>query len=116
MAQPKVLSDIKKMLGIAEDYNAFDQDLLIHLNTVLVNLKQTGGASEDFQTEITANTSWDDLHIPLDMSLAKTYVFVCVRIIFDPPVSTVQMDSLNRVKKELEWRIIVQHEYDQESL
>ena len=81
-----ILTSIKKMLGIAEEYEHFDMDLIIHINTVLSVLAQLGvGSSQGFAIQ-DKNATWGDV-IPagMNLELIKSYVFLKVRLLFDPP-------------------------------
>ena len=103
-----ILTSIKKLLGIAEDYEHFDTDLIIHINSVFSILTQLGvGPSEGFF--ITDKYAvWDDfLAENTKIELAKTYVYLKVKMIFDPPQSSAVIDAMNRTIGELEWRINV---------
>ena len=103
-----ILTSIKKLLGIAEDYEHFDQDLIIHINSVLSVLTQLGvGPSEGFSIE-DENATWNDF-IPEDKRLSsiRSYVYMKVKLLFDPPLSSSVMESMNRMISEFEWRINV---------
>ena len=103
-----ILTSIKKLLGIAEGYEHFDADLIMHINSVLTILTQIGvGPSEGFY--ITDKTSTWDEFIPeeYNLELIKSYVYLKVRLLFDPPQSSSVMDATNRMIEELEWRISV---------
>lgn len=101
-----ILTSIKKLLGIAEEYTHFDADLIMHINSVFSILTQLGiGPSEGFS--ITDNFStWSDF-IPEDQNLEaiKTYMYLKVKTIFDPPLSSSVMESMNRLISEYEWRL-----------
>ena len=103
-----ILTSIKKLLGIAEDYEHFDQDLIIHINSVLSVLTQLGvGTSEGFSIE-DENATWNDF-IPEDKRLSsiRSYVYMKVKLLFDPPLSSSVMESMNRMISEFEWRLNV---------
>ena len=103
-----ILTSIKKLLGIAEDYEHFDQDLIIHINSVLSVLTQLGvGPSEGFSIE-DENATWKDF-IPEDKRLSsiRSYVYMKVKLLFDPPLSSSVMESMNRMISEFEWRLNV---------
>jgi hypothetical protein len=103
-----ILESIKKMLGIAAEYNHFDADLIMHTNSVLSILTQIGvGPSEGFSIEDETAT-WTDF-IPYDarLELVKTYVYMKVKLFFDPPISSAVLESLNSIASELEWRLQV---------
>lgn len=103
-----ILTSIKKLLGIAEGYEHFDADLIMHINSVLTILTQIGvGPSEGFYITDKSNT-WNEF-IPeeYNLELIKSYVYLKVRLLFDPPQSSSVMDATNRMIEELEWRISV---------
>ncbi len=108
MDAESILTSIKKLLGIAEDYTQFDVDLIIHINTVLSILGQIGVGDEKRYSVVDKSTTWDTLigyESKLDM--VKTYVYLKVKLLFDPPQSSAVMEAINRTISELEWRILV---------
>ena len=103
-----ILTSIKKMLGIAEEYTHFDADLIIHINSVFAILTQIGvGSSEGFSIK-DENDVWEDF-ITEDskLELVKSYTYMKVKILFDPPLISSVIESMNRMISELEWRIQV---------
>lgn len=107
--EESVLTSIKKLLGIAEEYTQFDTDLIIHINTVLSVLGQIGVGSDGRQSITDKNTTWESFmgsEVKLDM--VKSYVYLKVKLLFDPPQSSAVMDAINRNIGELEWRIFVE--------
>ena len=108
MDAESILTSIKKLLGIAVDYTQFDVDLIIHINTVLSILGQIGVGDEKRYSVVDKSTTWDTLigyESKLDM--VKTYVYLKVKLLFDPPQSSAVMEAINRTISELEWRILV---------
>ncbi len=101
-----ILTSIKKLLGIAEEYEHFDSDLIMHINSVFMVLNQLGvGPAEGFS--ITDKTgAWEDFtkNDTLTQSV-KSYVYLKVRLLFDPPSSSAVLESINRQISELEWRL-----------
>lgn len=103
-----ILTSIKKLLGIPEDYEHFDQDIIIHINSVFMILNQLGvGSTEGFT--ITDKTAvWSDfISDNKKFESVKTYVYMKVRLLFDPPLSSAVMDCINKVISEMEWRLNV---------
>lgn len=104
-----ILTSIKKLLGIEEDYEQFDFDIITHINSVFAILTQLGvGPSEGFS--ITDKyTTWDD-YISNDAIIhpVKTYMGLKVKQMFDPPDRSTIADASNKVINELEWRILIQ--------
>ena len=107
-----ILTSIKKMLGIAEDYTHFDNDIIMHINSVFMVLTQLGvGPSEGFFIE-DKSTYWTDF-IPDTNKLqaVKTYIYLKVKLVFDPSsVGSSTLASYERQIQELEWRLNVASE------
>ena len=103
-----ILTSVKKMLGITEDYEHFDADLIMHINSVFMILTQLGvGPSEGFSIEGESDT-WDDfISTGSNLEAVKSYVYLKVKLLFDPPLSSAVMESMNRMISELEWRLNV---------
>lgn len=104
-----ILTSIKKLLGIEADYDHFNADLVMHINSVLSILTQLGvGPTNGFS--ITGDTEeWSDFIIndPNNFSLVKSYIYLKVKLLFDPPLSSAATDSINRQISEFEWRLSV---------
>lgn len=103
-----ILTSIKKLLGIEEEYTQFDSDIIMHINTVFLNLTQLGvGPPEGFLIE-DDSTTWDDfIGDSNQLQAVKTYVYLKVKLLFDPPLSSSVTESINRIISELEWRLNV---------
>lgn len=102
-----ILTSIKKLLGIEEDYEHFDSDIIIHINSVFAILTQLGvGPPEGFSISDKSST-WDSFlgSDNRQLSDVRTYVYLKVRLIFDPPTSSAVIDSINRLVGEFEWRL-----------
>ena len=115
VSDDSILDTVKKMLGIPQDYTQFDTDIVIHINSVLSILTQLGiGPNEGYSIE--DNTSlWSD-YIPDGKALSdiKTYVYLKVRLIFDPPSASSAVEAMNKLVSELEWRINVAADSEEE--
>ena len=102
-----ILTSIKAMLGPDEDYDAFDTEIMIHINSALNILTQLGiGPDKGFRVR-NANDTWDEF-IPSDrddFEMVKDYVYMKVKLIFDPPQSSAAIESLKELIREFEWRI-----------
>lgn len=101
-----ILTSIKKLLGIEEEYEHFDADLIMHINSVFMILTQIGvGPSEGFMIQ-DAESVWTDF-LPANSNLeaVKTYIHLKVKLVFDPPTSSAVIESMNRMINELEWRL-----------
>lgn len=104
-----ILTSIKKLLGIAEEYEHFDNDIIMHINSVFMILTQLGvGPSKGFVIT-DSSASWDDF-LPEGgekLQAVKTYMYMKVKLMFDPPTSSAVMESMNRMVNEFEWRLNV---------
>lgn len=105
-----ILTSIKKMLGIDESYDHFDSDIIMHINSALMVLTQLGvGPEEGFMIE-DDTTTWAD-YIPeitvAKLNLVKSYIYLKVRLLFDPPLSSSAIESINRQISEFEFRLNV---------
>lgn len=100
-----ILVDIKKMLGPESDYDHFDQDIIIHINSALNILRQLGvGPSSGFQI-ITGRETWEDYWQGVqEVPMVKSYIYARVKLIFDPPTSSYITEALKEQIKEFEWR------------
>lgn len=102
-----ILTTIKKTLGIDEKDKSFDLDLIVHINSVFMVLNQLGvGPEEGFYIEDEYAT-WDEFIDEGRLNLVKSYMYLKVRLLFDPPVNSSLIESINRMINEFEWRLNV---------
>lgn len=106
--EESILTSIKKMLGIVENYTHFDSDIIMHINSVFMILNQLGvGPLEGFIIE-DDSAIWEDyVSDTTQLQAVKSYIYLKVRLLFDPPASSSVMESMNRMISELEWRLNV---------
>lgn len=103
-----ILTSIKKLLGIAEEYEHFDADLIMHINSAFSILTQLGvGPSEGFSIEDEVAVWTDFIPEKSKIEFVKSYIHLKVKLLFDPPLSSAVIESMNRLISELEWRILV---------
>ena len=104
-----ILNSVKQQLGITSDYNAFDAELILHINSVLRILNQLGVGKLGFEIS-DSNSTWSDFLGDKESILSdvKTYVYLKVRYFWDPPSVGSHMSALENIIKELEWRINVE--------
>ena len=103
-----ILTSIKKLLGITEEYENFDQDIITHINSAFMILNQLGvGPKSGFSINDKSST-WDEF-IPESSNLeaVKTYVHLKVKLMFDPPLSSTVIEAIKSQINELEWRLNV---------
>ena len=102
-----ILLSIKKLLGITEDYTVYDVDLIMHINSVFLILNQLGVGPDDGFSIKDENDTWDKIIDDSRFEAVKSYVYLKVKLLFDPPQSSAVMEAINRMISELEWRINV---------
>lgn len=103
-----ILNSIKKMLGPDAEYDHFDPDIIMHINTVFMVLQQLGvGPEEGFFIEDDTATWADYLADPTKLQMVKTYIYLKVRLVFDPPTSSTVMNAINQLIAEYEFRLNV---------
>lgn len=103
-----ILTSIKQLLGIKEEYEYYDEQIIMHINSVFFILTQLGvGPSEGFSIEDKFAT-WNDF-LPNEQNLEaiKSYMHLKVKLLFDPPMSSAVLESINRLISELEFRLNV---------
>lgn len=103
-----ILTSIKKLLGITEDYEHFDTDIIMHINSVFMILTQIGvGPSEGFVIT-DKEAKWSDFISDTSQSTmmgVRSYVYMRVKLLFDPPQSGIVTDMINKQINEFEWRL-----------
>ena len=103
-----ILTSIKKLLGVSEEYEHFDPDIIMHINSVFMILNQLGvGPSEGFTIEDETSTWADFIKDSTKIESVKSYIYLKVKLLFDPPLSSAVIESTNRLINELEWRLNV---------
>lgn len=106
-----ILTTVKKLVGIDESYDAFDLDIITHINSALSTLNQLGiGPEEGFMIDDDMAT-WDQL-LGDDNRLnsVKSLIGLKVRVVFDPPATSFTLDAFNKQIEELQWRLNVYRE------
>lgn len=101
-----ILTSIKKLLGIDESYTHFDSDIIMHINSVFMILNQLGVGPPGGFSISDKFTTWED-YLPGETNLhsVKSYVYLKVKLLFDPPSSSAAAEATNRLISEFEWRI-----------
>lgn len=109
-----ILTSIKKLLGVTEEYEQFDADITMHINSVFMILNQLGVGPETCFSVKDKHDLWEDFLPETDKNFepVKSYMHMKVKLLFDPPASSIVMESMNRMISELEWRMCTQVELD----
>ena len=108
-----ILTSIKKLLGITESCTDFDTDIIMHINTVLMTLNQLGVGTEGFQIE-DKNAIWSEFIESDKLAATKSYVYLRVKLLFDPPLNSAIIEAIKESIRELEWRLNIRVEYESE--
>lgn len=104
-----ILNSIKKMIGVDKDYGAFDIDLIIAINGVFTILNQLGVGPEKEFSITGPDETWGDFFMNnTEVALAKPYIYMKTKLIFDPPNSGVLHEAMERQISEFEWRLAIQ--------
>ena len=106
--EESILKTIKQLIGCPDDFEQFDLDLTIHINSAFATLTQLGvGPKEGYRITGPDNV-WSEFEEDAQKSsLIKDYVYIKTRLLFDPPTSSALMDSLKEQLKEMEWRLYI---------
>lgn len=111
MESTSILDNIKKLLGMPMEYTPFDADIIIHINSVFSTLAQMGVSPTNKIFQIEDNSAnWDDF-IAGDEDIlpsVKSYIYLKVKLLFDPPSNTSLLESINNQIRELEYRLYTQ--------
>lgn len=106
-----ILTTIKKMLGLDEEYTPFDMDVMVFINGAMMALCQMGvGPKEGFTISGYTETWAEFLVNPVNLESAKTYIYLQVRMLFDPPTNSFVMEAMKRQCEEILFRLNVQAE------
>lgn len=103
-----ILDDTKKALNLESDYTPFDQEIIMHINSVLASLHQLGIGPAAGYAIVTSADTWDEfIGDELRLNNVQTYVFLRVKMIFDPPPTTEAIGAFERQIEQAEWRLTV---------
>ena len=107
--EEKILNSVKDMLGIHDKDAAFDNEVLVNINTVFSTLYQLGVGSNKHYSVLTGEETWDEIFKEKDLiDMIKLYTYMKVRIVFDPPSNSSILQALTEQMKEIEWRILME--------
>ena len=109
MAESKsILTETKKVLGIADEYDVYDEDIIMFINSAFANLHQIMKIADKTLIIKDKDNRWSEFTTdPTAISNVKSYVWTYVRVAFDPPSTSFGIDALKTLQKELEWRLSV---------
>ena len=106
-----ILDSIKKLLGFDPDYTAFDTDIMIHINSTIMGLEQLGVGNDNYQISSKDDT-WGNYLAGTNINLeaVKSFIYLKVRLIFDPPATSFTIEAYQKQIAEYEWRLFLQAE------
>lgn len=106
-----ILEDVKHVLGLLPEDTAFDTDIIMHINSTFGTLTQLGvGPVVGFQI-LDENATWDQYTTDPRLNAVKSYIFLCVKMLFDPPDTGFVLNAMERQKQEMEFRLNVVADY-----
>lgn len=106
--ETSILTSIKGLLGPDADYEVFDQDIIIFINSALATLTQLGvGPSNGFRITGATETWSDFIGEAQDLDSVKSYIYMKVKMAFDPPANGSVLNAYEEACKEYEWRLNV---------
>ncbi len=110
MINDSILDTTKKLLGFESDFTAFDLDIILHINSVFFTLNQLGiGPSQGFSIG-DKEAKWSDFTGTDNINAVKSYMWLRVRMLFDPPSSSFVLEALKKQAEEFEWRLNIHME------
>lgn len=108
-----ILNTIKIGIGYPEDYDPFDNELILYINSSLRYVNQLGIGRRDYVVSSKENT-WSEFLMSDDIekfSEVQTYITLQVKLLHDPPSNSFLIDSYKKTINELEWRLNVDAEF-----
>lgn len=107
LSDQSILDSVKKVIGMDPSYTAFDIDIVMHINTQFSKLYNLGVGPKNAAFEIEDRTAkWSDfLQGKTNINMAKTYVCMAVRLIFDPPPTSFGIEAVKTEIQEMGWRL-----------
>lgn len=104
-----ILHDVKQMVGQEWDDTSYDLDIMTHINSVFFTLSQIGVGPADGFSITDATTKWDAyLGTNKNLNAVKSYIYIRVRLLFDPPTNSFLVTNLQEQANQMEWRLQVE--------
>lgn len=108
-----ILNTIKKLIGTDIDYGVFDIDLVVAINSAFMILNQLGIGPDKPYNITGPDETWKDFFGDEEVfALAKSYIYLRTKLLFDPPTSGVLHEAVERQISEFEWRMHIQADYN----
>lgn len=101
-----IMTSTKQILGLSESYTPFDLDVMTHINATFATLHQIGVGPDTVFQITDSTTEWSAFTVPAEqLGLVKTYVYLKVKLLFDPPTTSFHLEAMNKQIAEFEWRL-----------
>lgn len=104
-----ILNNVKKLLGIDSEDDSFDVDVMTMINSTIPSLAQMGIGPSNGYMVTSADDKWTDWITTNTINLqgVKTYLYLKIKLIFDPPTNSTVVEAFNKNLNELEWRMML---------
>lgn len=104
--EASILTSTKKILGVGAEYDAFDLDILTHINSAFSSLSQIGVGPEGGFSIEDESAEWGQLDVPSDqLQMVRSYIYLKARMLFDPPGTSYLIAATEKQIEEHEWRL-----------
>lgn len=104
--EESILESIKGLLGPDSAYDVFDPDIVLFINSVIATLTQLGiGPQKGYRITGPGETWKDFIGDEKDLDSVKSYIFMKVKMVFDPPTSSFVLSAMEKMCEEYEWRL-----------
>ena len=100
-----ILDSIKQLLGPSASYPAFEPDIITHINSTFFTLHQLGVGPDTPMVISDSTTTWDAFTGIENLEAVKSYVYLKVKLIFDPPTNSALLNAIKENIAEYEWRL-----------
>lgn len=109
-----ILDSVKKLLGISPTDDGFDHEVKDLINAEFLTLHQLNVGPEAGFSISGSDETWNDFtDNPHLQDAVRQFIYLRVRLVFDPPASSVVSDAIKERISELEFRLNVQAEEDE---
>lgn len=105
-----ILDSCKQLLGIPKDHDIFDIDIITHINSTFFILQQIGLGPTNGFAITDSSSKWDEYMGPEVGLAVRSYMYIQVRLQFDPPATSFTIEALKEQAKEYVWRLNVHRE------
>ena len=109
--EESILITIKKLIGFDKDYDYFDTDLVVQINSCFSTLSDLGVGPEEGFHITGKDEKWSEyIFTPIYMGMIKNYIYINTKLVFDRPETSYAIESLSKTASELEWRLHMESE------